>query len=301
MNKKILLGSHVGMNAKGKYLIGSALESIENGANTLMFFTGAPQNTIRTATEKLNIQKFQRILKENDIDINKILCHGPYTINLANTIKKETYELGVRLLKEELIRLEEIGVNLVVLHPGASVGGDKTKSLLSVAKGINQVYKELPNSSVKIALETMSGKGTEVCVTFEEIKLVLENIDRKEMVGVCFDTCHMHDAGYDIKNNFNKVVEEFDKVVGLDKLWAIHLNDSKNQIGAHKDRHQNIGYGYIGFKTLCEIVHNPIFSEIPIILETPWINGEICPYKKEIEMLRNKKFEDNFKLEIIFD
>ncbi|ATX70980.1 endonuclease IV [Spiroplasma clarkii] len=289
------LGSHVSMSAKEDYLVGSALTAIKNGANTLMFYTGAPQNSIRAATSKLNIEKFQQILIENELDINKVICHGPYIINLANTIKPETFELGVRLLKEELIRLEEIGVHTVVLHPGAAVGGDRTLALNSVAKGINQVYQALPNSKVKIALETMSGKGTEVCISFEELKIVLDQVEKKEMVGVCFDTCHLHDAGYDIKNNFNQVVVEFDKLIGLDKLFAIHLNDSKNPINAHKDRHENIGYGYIGFDALCEIVHNPIFSEIPIILETPWLNDNSTPYAAEITMLKAKKFADVFK------
>ncbi|QGS51941.1 deoxyribonuclease IV [Spiroplasma tabanidicola] len=301
MNDKFYLGSHVGMNAKGKYLIGSAQEAIDNGANTLMFFTGAPQNTIRTETNKLNIKEFKELLKNNNIDITKTLCHGPYTINLANTVKKETYELGVRLLKEELLRLEAIGVHLVVLHPGAAVGAERKVALDSVAKGLNEVYDQLPNCPVKIALETMSGKGTEVCITFEEIKYVLNQVKRKEMVGVCFDTCHMHDAGYDIKNNFDNVVDDFDKLIGLDKLLAIHLNDSKNIINGHKDRHENIGYGYIGFKSLSNIVHNPLFKEIPIILETPWINGVTSPYKKEIEMLKENKFVNNFGMDIITD
>ncbi|QBQ07699.1 endonuclease IV [Spiroplasma gladiatoris] len=298
MKNKFYLGSHVGMNSKNNYLIGTAKEAIENGANTLMFFTGAPQNTIRTATEKLNIEEFKKILIENDIDITKTLCHGPYTINLANTVKPEIFELGVRLLKEELNRLEEIGVHLVVLHPGAAVGAERKIALDSVIKGLNMVYKDLPNTPVKIALETMSGKGTEVCINFDEIKYVLDNVERKDMIGVCFDTCHMHDAGYDVKNNFDGVVEEFNNLIGLDKLLAIHLNDSKNFINAHKDRHENIGYGYIGFKALSNIVHNPLFKNIPIVLETPYIDGKISPYKLEIEMLKNNKFVNNFDLDI---
>lgn len=294
-NNKFYLGSHVGMNAKENYLVGSALTSIQNGANTLMFYTGAPQNTIRTATEKLNISEFQTILKENDIDITKVVCHGPYTINLANTIKPETYALGVRLLKEEILRLEAIGVHTLVLHPGAAVGADRTTALNSVAKGLNQVYSELPDTKVKVALETMSGKGTEVCINFTEIKIVLDQLTRPEMVGVCFDTCHMNDAGYDVKNNFAAVVAEFDQMIGLDKLMVIHLNDTKNPLGAHKDRHENIGFGYIGFDPLCAIVHDEKFQEIPIILETPWIDAKTSPYKQEIEMLKNKKFDQNWK------
>ncbi|WP_339020186.1 deoxyribonuclease IV [Spiroplasma endosymbiont of Atherix ibis] len=291
---KFYLGSHVGMNSVNDYLIGSAKETINNGANTLMFFTGAPQNTRRTETSKLNIDEFKTLLIDNNIDINKVICHGPYTINLANTVKPETFELGVRLLEEELLRLEKIGVYTVVLHPGAAVGAPRDLALESVAKGLNMVYKKLPNTPVRVALEIMSGKGTEICITFEEIKKVLDLVEAKDKVGVCFDTCHMHDAGYDIKNNFDKVVQQFDQIIGLDKLMAIHLNDSKNPIANHKDRHENIGYGYIGFDTLANIVHNPLFKEIPIVLETPWINKKISPYKVEIEMIKNKKFTNPF-------
>jgi len=296
MNKKFYLGSHVSMNAKNDYLIGSAKETISNNANTLMFFTGAPQNMIRKSVEELNVSEFQKILQENDIDIKKVICHGPYIMNLANTIKQETFQFSVRFLKEELQRLELIGVHTVIIHPGSAVGLDRTAALENIAKGINLVYEELPNSPVKIALETMSGKGNEVCINFTEIKFVLDRIKRKEMLGVCFDTCHMHDSGYDIKNNFEEVMDEFNKLIGLEKLFAIHLNDSKNPINSHKDRHQNIGYGYIGFKALANIVHDIRFKEIPIILETPWINEKVSPYKAEIEMLEKNEFKDNFNI-----
>ncbi|AHB36422.1 deoxyribonuclease IV [Spiroplasma apis] len=296
--QKFYLGSHVGMNSKNKYLIGSVLEALSNNANTLMFFTGAPQNTIRTAVEKLNISDFKRLLEENNIDIEKVVCHGPYTINLANSVKQETFDLGVRLLKEELIRLEQIGVKLLVLHPGAAVGAPKNKALDSLILGLDKVYDELPNIEVKVALETMSGKGTEICTNFEDLKYVLDNVKHKEKIGVCFDTCHMHDSGYDIKNNFDQVVKKFDQMIGLNKLLVIHLNDSKNPIGAHKDRHQNIGYGHIGFEALASIVHNPLFKDTPIILETPWIDGKYSPYKDEIELLKQNTFEKRFDIEI---
>ncbi len=296
--QKFYLGSHVGMNSKNKYLIGSVLEALSNNANTLMFFTGAPQNTIRTAVEKLNISEFKKLLEENNIDIEKVVCHGPYTINLANSVKQETFDLGVRLLKEELIRLEQIGVKLLVLHPGAAVGAPKNKALDSLILGLDKVYDELPNIEVKVALETMSGKGTEICTNFEDLKYVLDNVKHKEKIGVCFDTCHMHDSGYDIKNNFDQVVKKFDQMIGLNKLLVIHLNDSKNPIGAHKDRHQNIGYGHIGFEALASIVHNPLFKDIPIILETPWIDGKYSPYKDEIELLKQNTFEKRFDIEI---
>lgn len=294
MEKKYYLGCHVGMNAKNNYLIGSVNDAINNGCDTFMFFTGAPQNTIRTATEKLNINEFKKIVSENNFNLEKIIVHGPYTINLANTIKKETYELGLRLLKEEVQRLEAIGISTLVLHPGAAVGADREVALLSLVKGLNYVFEKLPTTNVKIALETMSGKGTEICINFDEIKFVIDRVNKKENIGVCFDTCHLWDAGYDVKNNFENVLKEFEEKIGIEKLFAIHLNDSKNIQSSHKDRHQNIGYGYLGFETLMNIVHHPKLADIPIILETPWI-GDKSPYKEEIQMLRNKKFIDPFK------
>lgn len=288
------LGCHVSMNAPGQYLIGSVKEAVENGCDTFMFFTGAPQNTNRAATEKLNIEDFRKLLIENDLDINKVIVHGPYTINMANTIKPDTYKLGVRLMKEELERLEAIGVSRVVLHPGAAVGAPKETALLSLAKGLNEVFDQVPNTPVKIALETMSGKGTEICTSFEEIKTVFDNVKPEylDKLGVCFDTCHLSDAGYDVKNDFDGVLNKFDEIIGLDKLLAIHLNDSKNEMGAHKDRHANIGYGHIGFETLKNIVHHEKISEVPIVLETPWID-KFSPYKHEISMLREKTFIKN--------
>ncbi|ASP28260.1 endonuclease IV [Spiroplasma corruscae] len=297
MNNKYYLGCHVGMNAANKYLIGSVMEAIDNGANTFMFFTGAPQNTRRTETNKLNIEQFNSLLKEYKINKDKLICHGPYTINLANTIKPETYDLGIRLLKEEIIRLGEIGVKTLVLHPGATVGASLEKGLDSLIKGLDTVLldPEIINIDIKIALETMSGKGTEICTKFEDFKYIFNNAKSTSKLGVCIDTCHINDAGYDIKNNLDGVIEEFNKIIGINRLLAIHLNDSKNELNSHKDRHHNIGYGKIGFESLNKIVHNPLFSQIPIVLETPWI-GDFCPYKDEIKMLNESKFTDPFKV-----
>ncbi|AKU79734.1 deoxyribonuclease IV [Spiroplasma turonicum] len=297
MNKRdYFLGCHVGMNATNNYLVGSVEEAITNNANTFMFFTGAPQNTRRTETSKLKIKEFNELLIKYNFNKSKLVCHGPYTINLANTIKKDTFDLGVRLLKEEILRLNDIGVSKLVLHPGAAVGAELQVALDSLIKGLDMVLldKDIINIDITVALETMSGKGTEICTNFDQLKYVLTNSKCNDKLSVCIDTCHINDAGYDIKNNLNDVINEFDLKIGLEKLSVIHLNDSKNEINSHKDRHHNIGYGKIGFDVLNKIVHNPIFKNIPIILETPWINN-FCPYKDEIQMLDNSTFNNPFK------
>ncbi|AXK51177.1 deoxyribonuclease IV [Spiroplasma alleghenense] len=290
-NKKLLLGCHVSMNKPGKYLLGSLQEALDCGANTFMIFTGAPQNTRRTPVEELNISEFREKMTENNIDINDLIVHGPYTINLANSLKPETFEFGVRLLKEEINRVEAIGIKTLVLHPGSSLGAPIEQALNQLVKGLNEVIK--PGQNVKIALETMAGKGNEVGTKFEDFKYIIDRLKYPEFVGVCFDTCHLNDAGYNVKNDFNSVIEEFDKIVGLDKLLAVHLNDSLNESGSRKDRHANIGYGKIGFDSLLSITENPRLQGIPIVLETPWVNDQ-NPYKTEIAMLKEKKFKDNF-------
>ncbi len=290
-NKNLLLGCHVSMNKPGKYLLGSLQEAIDANANTFMIFTGAPQNTRRTPVEELNIPEFQESLKKNDIDINNLIVHGPYTINLANSLKEETYNFGVKSLKEEIKRVSAIGIKTLVLHPGSSLGAPLNQALDQLIKGLNEVIT--PDQGVRIALETMAGKGNEVCTKFEDFKYVIDRVNNPELVGVCFDTCHLHDAGYKVRDNFNQVVDEFDKIVGMNKLFAVHLNDSLNDIESHKDRHANIGYGKIGFDSLLKVIEHPKLSAIPIVLETPWV-GNKNPYNLEIKMLRNRKFEDNF-------
>ncbi|WP_422397201.1 deoxyribonuclease IV [Spiroplasma endosymbiont of Panorpa germanica] len=287
----MLLGCHVSMNKPGKYLLGSLQEAIDANANTFMIFTGAPQNTRRTPVEELNIPEFQESLKKNDIDINNLIVHGPYTINLANSLKEETYNFGVKSLKEEIKRVSAIGIKTLVLHPGSSLGAPLNQALDQLIKGLNEVIT--PDQGVRIALETMAGKGNEVCTKFEDFKYVIDRVNNPELVGVCFDTCHLHDAGYKVRDNFNQVVDEFDKIVGMNKLFAVHLNDSLNDIESHKDRHANIGYGKIGFDSLLKVIEHPKLSAIPIVLETPWV-GNKNPYNLEIKMLRNRKFEDNF-------
>ncbi|MEK4024612.1 deoxyribonuclease IV [Sporosarcina sp. FSL W7-1283] len=285
----ILLGSHVSMSGK-KMLLGSSEEALGYGANTFMIYTGAPQNTRRKPIEELNIEKGTAHMEAKGQ--SKIVVHAPYIINIANTTKPETFRLGVDFLQQEIKRTEALGANQIVLHPGAHVGAGTDTGIAKIIEGLNEVLSK--DANVRIALETMAGKGTECGRSFDEIAKIIDGVTHNERLSVCFDTCHVHDAGYDIVNDFAGVLDEFDKIVGLDRISVIHVNDSKNVCGAGKDRHENIGFGHIGFDPLAYIVHHPTFKDIPKILETPFIGtdkaNKKAPYAVEIEMLKNKKF-----------
>ncbi len=288
----IYIGSHVGMNAPDFYL-GSVKEALSYGANTFMFYTGAPQNSFRKPLSELKIQEGRKLLQEAGIDENKLIVHAPYIINAANFSRQDLYEMSINTIVSELRRTAGFGAHILVLHPGSHVGMGAPSGILALAKALDLVF-EVDGTDVKIAIETMAGKGHEIGITFEQIRAIIDKCNHKERLGVCLDTCHISDAGYDIKNNFDKVLDEFDRVVGLDRLLVVHVNDSKNPIGAHKDRHENIGYGYLGFDVLYNIVHHPKLGGIPMILETPYYN-EKAPYKQEIEMLRSGKYVDNWR------
>jgi len=285
----LYIGSHVSMSGK-KMLLGSVEEALKYKANAMMIYTGAPQNTRRKPIEELNIEAGLKLLKENNIAIENVIVHAPYIINLANTIKPETYEIAVRVLKDEIIRTEAIGAKYIVLHPGAHVKMGVDVGLDSIVKGLNEVLHA--DQDAIICLETMAGKGSECGTTFEELAYIINNVELPEKLGVCLDTCHIHDAGYDL-SDFDKVLDQFDSVIGLDKLKVLHINDSKNIRGAKKDRHDNFGYGYIGFDNLMNIINNPRMDNICKILETPYVNDRSdAPYATEIEMIRNNKFND---------
>ena len=284
------IGSHVSMSGK-EMLLGSVKEAVSYGANTFMFYTGAPQNTARKPVSQLRVEEAKEYMKEHHISIDDVVVHAPYIINLANTVKPETYELAVRFLKEEIARCEEIGVSRLVLHPGSHVKAGDEAGLKQIIKGLNEVLRE--DQKVHIALETMAGKGSEMGRTFDQIQYMIENTKHSSLLGVCLDTCHIHDAGYDL-THFDEILEEFDQKIGLDRLLVVHVNDSKNERGAHKDRHENIGYGKIGFETLNKIVHHPKLKSVPKILETPY-NNKIAPYKEEIEMFKTQTFNPNLK------
>lgn len=285
----MLIGSHVSMSGK-KMLLASSEEAVSYGASTFMIYTGAPQNTRRKAIEDLNIEAGLEHMKANGI--TNIVVHAPYIINIANTVKPEVFALGVEFLQKEIERTEALGANQIVLHPGSHVGEGEEKGIKKIIEGLNEVLSV--DSSVQIALETMAGKGSECGKTFEEIAQIIDGVTNNERLTVCFDTCHTHDAGYDIVEDFDGVLEQFDKIIGLDRIKVVHVNDSKNERGARKDRHENIGFGHIGFEALNYIVHHEVFKDIPKILETPWVGTDSknkkAPYKEEIEMLKTSTF-----------
>ena len=289
----LIIGSHVGYK-KDSGLVGSVKEALSYNANTFMFYTGAPQNTKRLPIDLEKVKEADQLMKDNKIAKENVIVHAPYIINLA-TDDLEKREFSCNFLKEEIKRVETLGFSYLVLHPGSHVGAGTDKGIQNIADSLNKIIDK--DTKVVILLETMAGKGTEVGKNFEELESIISKIKQRENIGVCLDTCHINDAGYDL-NYFDKVLDSFDKIIGLDKLKCIHVNDSKNIMGSHKDRHENIGYGHIGFDNLINIIYNKRLDNIPKILETPYIDKTYPPYKYEIEMIRNKKFNENLLEEI---
>lgn len=290
-NKNIYLGSHVGMNGPDYYL-GSVKEALSYGSTTFMFYTGAPQNSYRKPLNKLKIEEGRKLIKEAGLDESKIIVHAPYLINGANKVKEDIQELAKQLILSEVQRTAGFGAKILVLHPGAHVGLGEDIGIASLIETLDEVLSN-DNSDVKIAIETMAGKGSEIGITFEQINQIIQGCKYPHRLGVCLDTCHISDAGYDV-HDVDGVLKEFDRIIGLDKLLCVHLNDSKNPRGAHKDRHENLGYGYIGFETICQYANHPLLVDIPKVLETPWV-GEKAPYKVEIEMLRKQEYIDGWR------
>jgi len=277
----LYIGSHVGFN-KEKQLLGSLEEALSYGSNTFMFYTGAPQNTIRYQINDDLTKKAYELMNEKKIDLSKIIVHAPYIVNLANP-DQEKHTFAINFLKQEIKRCESLGISLMVLHPGSHVGFGVDIGIKNIVDGLNKIIKE--DHSVSILLETMAGKGHEVGRNFFEIKKIIDGIKDKTKIGVCMDTCHMHDAGYDL-NDFNTLLDEFDKIVGLHYVKCIHINDSKNPKGSGKDRHENLGKGYIGLDNLLNVIYNPRVDNITKILETPYVN-DYPPYKEEIKMIKS--------------
>lgn len=283
----IKLGSHVGMAGKDMFLA-SVKEAESYGANVLMLYTGAPQNTRRKEIKDLNIEKGWEYAAQTGI--TEIVVHAPYIINLANTVKPEIFTLAVEFLEKEIIRTAAMRSKILVLHPGSSLDAGVDAGIAQIVKGLNQVLDQ-NEDDVFITLETMAGKGSEVGRSFEELAEIYEGVHKRERLRVCFDTCHVNDAGYDLVHDYEGVFQHFDEVLGLDQIAVFHINDSMNPCGAHKDRHANIGKGYLGEEVLKKLVHDPRFEAIPKILETPWLCEEgsdkktIPPYKEEIRLL----------------
>lgn len=288
--EKLWIGSHVSFN-KDTQLLGSIKESVEYGANTFMFYTGAPQNTSRAPIDEEITSLAHRAMKEEGMEPDKVVVHAPYIINLANP---KNLDFSVRFLKEEIERVERLGLTKLVLHPGSHVGLGAEEGIQNIIRALNTVIDSKTN--VDICIETMAGKGTECGRTFEEVKEILSGVKHPDKVKVCLDTCHVWDAGYDVRN-VDALLTEFDEVIGLEKLAILHINDSKNEKGSHKDRHENFGYGKIGFEALLRLLYHPKVKSVPKILETPYIpkeegakGREYPPYKFEIQMIREKKW-----------
>lgn len=297
----LLIGSHVSMKGK-EMLLGSAKEAASYGENVMMVYTGAPQNTRRKPIDELNIDAGQAYMKAHGIE--QVVVHAPYVVNLGNTIKPENFPFAVEFLREEVKRAQALGATQIVLHPGAHVGAGPDAAIAQIATGLNEIIT--PDQTVKIALETMAGKGTEVGITFEQLAQIIEQVDDNDKLSVCFDTCHTNDAGYDIVGDFDGVLKHFDDVVGLDRLQVVHLNDSKNPQGSHKDRHELLGLGTIGFEALNAVAHHPALTSVPKIMETPWVipdpenkKKKLPPYGYEVAMLRQQRFNPNIEANVI--
>lgn len=284
------IGSHVSCADKG--LLSAANEANEYGSTSFMIYTGAPQNTRRKPIESMFPEEGKQKMRENGV--GEIVVHAPYIINLGS-YKENTYQLAVDFLQEEIRRTHALEVKHIVLHPGAFTDKDADYGIQRIADGLNEVLGGTNETDVHIALETMAGKGTEIGRTFEEIASIIDKVEFNQRLSVCLDTCHIHDAGYDIVNDLDGVLKKFDDTIGLERLGVIHLNDSKNPRGAGKDRHTPIGSGYIGFETINNVVHHEALAGLPFILETPWIGKDakkLRPmYEVEIALLRGNVTE----------
>lgn len=282
----MIIGSHVSMSAPD-YLLGAVKEAITYGANALMIYTGPPQNTRRKEISSMMVEEAHELMKQHGIKKEHVIVHAPYIINLGNILKPETFELGVEFLNKEIERVKLIGAKVLVLHPGSHVKAGADLGLDKIVLGLNEAMQDM--GDVVIALETMAGKGSELGRCFEEIAYIRSHVNQPEHIKVCLDTCHLHDSGYDL-SNFDQVLDEFDQCIGLQHIVCVHVNDSKNIMGAQKDRHANIGFGEIGFEHLLNVVHHPKLSHIVKILETPYVRDH-APYRHEIEMLKKGIFD----------
>ena len=295
----LIIGSHVSFN-KDSQLLGSVREALAYDANTFMFYTGAPQNTKRIPINDEKTYEAFKLMKDNNMDLRNIIVHAPYIINPANT---ENLDFSINFLRQELDRVEKLGITKLVLHPGSHVQLGEDIAIKNITYVLNSCL--LSDTKVDICLETMAGKGTEMGINFDQLKKIIDGVLYKDKVKVCLDTCHLNDAGYDLKE-FDVILDEFDKKIGIDKIACVHINDSKNILGSHKDRHENIGLGTIGFDNLINIIYHEKLKGVPKILETPYITNGIdeknkiyAPYKFEIEMIKNKKMNKNLLNDII--
>lgn len=296
---EFLIGSHVSMKGKDM-LLGSAEEAASYGENVFMVYTGAPQNTRRKPIDELNIPAGKAYMAAHQQ--KAVVVHAPYVVNLGNTTKPQNYAFAVEFLTAEVQRAAALGATQIVLHPGAHVGAGPDAAITQIAQGLDEILGAA-NAPVQIALETMAGKGTEIGRNFEELAAIMAATAHNDRLSVCFDTCHTSDAGYNIAGDFDGVLNEFDHVIGLDKLKVIHLNDSKNPQGSHKDRHTNIGLGTLGFDVLNGIAHHPQLRAVPKIMETPLIGPDrkhgVNPHGYEVAMLKAQKFNPELEADVL--
>ena len=294
-----LIGSHVSMKGK-EMLLGSAQEAAQYGENVFMIYTGAPQNTRRKSIEDLNIPAAKTFMAAHEQ--REIVVHAPYVVNLGNTAKPANFQFAISFLTAEVQRAAALGAKQIVLHPGAHVGAGAPAAIAQIAQGLDTILTAA-ESPVQIALETMAGKGTEVGRSFEELAAIIDATPHNDQLSVCFDTCHTSDAGYAIAANFDGVLNEFDHVIGLDRLKVVHLNDSKNPQGSHKDRHTNIGLGTLGFDVLNAVAHHPQLTTGPKIMETPVIGPDrkhgVNPHGYEVAMLKHQQFNPDLEADVL--
>ena len=273
----ITLGAHL---SASKGFVNMYETALSIGANTFQFFTRNPRGGKAKDIDIADIKKFSELVNTN-ASFGTVLAHAPYTLN-ACSAKADVRTFALETFKDDIARMELIPNQLYNFHPGSHVGQGEEKGIEQIAEILNEVIFE--DITTTILLETMAGKGSEIGKTFEELNEIIKRVEQSDKVGVCLDTCHVHDGGYDIVNSLDEVLEQFDKVIGIDRLKALHLNDSKNPVGAHKDRHEKIGEGYIGINAFEKIVNHPVLSTLPMFLETP---NELDGYAKEIELLRS--------------
>ena len=291
----LIIGSHVSFKSDTQ-LLGSVNEALSYNANTFMFYTGAPQNTNRVKIDDFKSIDALNLMKENGIELENVICHAPYIINLANDSDHDKYLFAQNFLRNEIDRCDLLGVKYLVLHPGSATKVEREHAIDNIIRGLNNILRE--DDKIVILLETMAGKGTEIGINIDELKYIIDNVTYKKNIGVCLDTCHLNDSGINI-SEFDKYLDEFDEKIGINHIGCVHVNDSKNPLGAHKDRHENFGYGTIGFDALINVVYNKRLENVPKILETPYIDKEYPPYKHEIEMIKNKKINDNLYNDIL--
>ena len=273
----ITLGAHL---SASKGFVNMYETALSIGANTFQFFTRNPRGGKAKDIDIADIDEFLKLVNAN-ASFGTVLAHAPYTLN-ACSAKADVRTFALETFKDDIARMELIPNQLYNFHPGSHVGQGEEKGIEQIAEILNEVIFE--DMTTTVLLETMAGKGSEIGKTFEELNEIIKRVEQSDKVGVCLDTCHVHDGGYDIVNSIDEVLEQFDKVIGIDRLKALHLNDSKNPIGAHKDRHEKIGEGYIGINAFEKIVNHPVLSALPMFLETP---NELDGYAKEIELLRS--------------